>query len=426
MNIAEIHQLFLNCKGVSTDTRNLPANTLFFCLKGENFNGNKFARKALEQGAAYVIYDDIEHDPGHQNAVLVEDSLNTLQDLAYFHRNQFNIPVIGLTGSNGKTTTKELIKYVLAQNFDVLATHGNLNNHIGVPLSLLNIKESTEIALIEMGANHLEEIAFLAKIAAPTMGYITNFGKAHLEGFGSLEGVLKGKSELYDYLRENKGIAIVNGNDKKQMQQSEGLNRYIFGKDKLAQTQLANSINKNGYCTVHIGEVNITSQLTGAYNFDNLNAAVTFGEFFEIPLTDIQRGIASFTPKNNRSQWIKTKNNHILLDAYNANPTSMSAAIQSFIDVKAKAKLVILGDMLELGQYTHEEHQAIIDQLKKGGIDHAILVGPHFCTSTTEGFSAFKNTAEAKNHLANQSIVDHTILIKGSRGIALEQLLDQL
>ena len=426
MNIAEIHQLFLNCKGVSTDTRNLPANSLFFCLKGENFNGNKFTRKALEQGAAYVIYDDIEHDPDHQNAVLVEDSLNTLQDLAHFHRNQFNIPVIGLTGSNGKTTTKELIKNVLAQNFDVLATHGNLNNHIGVPLSLLNIKENTEIALIEMGANHLEEIAFLAKIAAPTMGYITNFGKAHLEGFGSLEGVVKGKSELYDYLRENKGIAIVNGNDKKQMQQSEGLNRYIFGKGELAQTHLANSINKNGYCTVHIGEVNITSQLTGAYNFDNLNVAVTFGEFFEIPLTDIQRGIASFTPENNRSQWIKTKNNHILLDAYNANPTSMSAAIESFIDVKAKAKLVILGDMLELGQYTHEEHQAIIDQLKKGGIDHAILVGPHFCASKTEGFSAFKNTAEAKNHLANQSILDHTILIKGSRGIALEQLLDQL
>ena len=368
MNIAEIHQLFLNCKGVSTDTRNLPANTLFFCLKGENFNGNKFARKALEQGAAYVIYDDIEYDPGHQNAILVEDSLNTLQDLAHFHRKQFNIPVIGLTGSNGKTTTKELIKNVLAQNFDVLATHGNLNNHIGVPLSLLNIKESTEIALIEMGANHLEEIAFLSKIATPTMGYITNFGKAHLEGFGSLEGVVKGKSELYDYLRENKGIAIVNGNDKKQMQQTEGLNRYIFGKDKLAQNQLANSINKDKYCTIHTGEITITSQLTGAYNFDNLNAAVTFGEFFEIPLSDIQKGIASFTPENNRSQWIKTKNNHILLDAYNANPTSMSAAIESFIDVKAKAKLVILGDMLELGQFTHEEHQAIIDQLKKGGV----------------------------------------------------------
>ena len=426
MRIAEIHQLFLNSKRVSTDTRKLPANSLFFCLKGENFNGNKFARKALEEGAAYVIYDDIEHDPGHQNAILVEDSLSTLQALAQFHRYQFDIPVIGLTGSNGKTTTKELIKSVLAQNFEVLATKGNLNNHIGVPLSLLNIKESTEIALIEMGANHLNEIEFLANIAAPTMGYITNFGKAHLEGFGSLEGVVKGKSELYDYLRKNKGITIVNGNDKKQMQQSEGLNRYIFGEAKLAQTQLTNSINKEGYCTVQAGEITITSQLTGAYNFDNLNAAVTFGEFFEIPLSDIQKGIASYSPTNNRSQWIKTKKNHILLDAYNANPTSMAAAIQSFIDVKANAKLVILGDMLELGQYAQEEHQTIIDQLKKEGIDQAILVGPLFCASKTKGFSAFENTDEAKIQLTNQSIIDHTILIKGSRGIALEQLLDQL
>ena len=426
MTIAEIHQVFLTCNGVSTDTRNLRANSLFFCLKGENFNGNTFAKKAFEQGAAFVIYDDIQHDPNHQNAILVEDSLSTLQELAHYHRNQFDIPVIGLTGSNGKTTTKELIKHVLAQSFEVLATKGNLNNHIGVPLSLLNIKQSTEIALIEMGANHLKEIAFLANIAAPTMGYITNFGKAHLEGFGSLEGVVKGKSELYDYLRENKGIAIVNGNDKKQMQQSKGLNRYIFGKDKLAQTQLANGINRDGYCTVQVEEITIPSQLTGAYNFDNLNAAVSFGEFFEIPLSDIQKGIASYTPENNRSQWIKTKKNHILLDAYNANPTSMSAAIQSFIDVKAKAKLVILGDMLELGQYTHKEHQGIIDQLKKGGIENAILVGPHFCAIKTAGYNAFKNTAEAKKHLANQSILNHTILIKGSRGIALEQLLDQL
>ena len=426
MTIAEIHQVFLKCNGVSTDTRNLSKNTLFFCLKGENFNGNKFAKKAFEQGAAYVVYDDINHNPEHRNAILVEDSLNTLQTLAQFHRNQFDIPVIGLTGSNGKTTTKELIKCVLAQNFEVIATQGNLNNHIGVPLSLLNIKESTEIALIEMGANHLKEIAFLANIAAPTMGYITNFGKAHLEGFGSLEGVVKGKSELYDYLRENKGITIVNSNDKKQMQQSEGLNRYIFGKTKLAQNQLTNSINKEGYCTVQAGQITITSQLTGTYNFDNLNAAVTFGEFFEIPLSDIQKGIASYSPTNNRSQWIKTKKNHILLDAYNANPTSMTAAIQSFIEVKTTPKLVILGDMLELGQYAQKEHQATIDHLKKGGIDQAILVGPFFCASKTEGFKAFENTAKAKDYLTNQSILDHTILIKGSRGIALEQLLDLL
>ena len=426
MTIAEIHQLFLKCEGVSTDTRKLTDQSLFFCLKGDNFNGNKFIKTALENGAAYVLFDEVEYDPGHPNAILVENCLDSLQKLAQFHRNQFDIPVIGLTGSNGKTTTKELIKSVLMQRFEVLAAEGNLNNHIGVPLTLLNIKESTEIALIEMGANHLKEIAFLANLANPTIGYITNFGKAHLEGFGSLEGVIQGKSELYDYLRENKGISIVNGNDKKQLQQSKGLNRYIFGEDKLTQNQLYNGIDENGYCTVHTAEQTITSQLTGAYNFDNLNAAVTFGDFFEVSLKSIQKGIASYCPTNNRSQWIKTKKNRVLLDAYNANPTSMSAAIASFMDVKASKKLVILGDMLELGSYSQEEHQVIINQLKKEGIQQGILVGPLFCASKTTGFTAFENSTAAKNYLDKQSIQDYTILIKGSRGIALEQLLDHL
>ena len=426
MNIAELHQIFLGCGTVSTDTRSLQKNTLFFCLKGENFNGNTFAKKALEEGAAYVVYDDEEYTPQHKNAILVQDSLASLQALAQFHRNQFNIPVIGLTGSNGKTTSKELIKSVLEQTFEVVATKGNLNNHIGVPLTLLNIKETTEIALIEMGANHLKEIAFLANLATPTMGYITNFGKAHLEGFGSLEGVVKGKSELYDYLKENKGIAIVNGDDKKQMQQSDGLNRYIFGEAKLVQNHLSNTINTSGYCTVKTGDTIITSQLTGTYNFDNINAAVTFGEFFEIPLDKIQKGIAAYCPSNNRSQWIKTAKNNILLDAYNANPTSMKAALHSFLDLKSKHKMVILGDMLELGQYAQSEHQAIVDILKESNIQDAILVGPLFGTTNAEGLNYFDNTQLVKKHFAKQAIQDHTILIKGSRGIALEQLLDHL
>ena len=426
MNIAELHQILLGCRTVSIDTRTLPKDGLFFCLKGENFNGNTFAKKAFEQGASYVVYDDEEYTPEHKNAILVKDSLATLQALAQFHRKQFDIPVIGLTGSNGKTTSKELIKSVLEQTFEVVATKGNLNNHIGVPLTLLNIKKSTEIALIEMGANHLKEIAFLAQLAAPTMGYITNFGKAHLEGFGSLEGVVKGKSELYDYLKENKGIAIVNGDDQKQMQQSKGLNRYIFGFAKNAQNHLSNTVNEAGYCTVKTGDTTITSQLTGTYNFDNINAAVTFGEYFEIPLSKIQQGIAAYCPSNNRSQWIKTTNNNILLDAYNANPTSMSAAIKSFIDIEAKAKLVILGDMLELGQYAQSEHQAIVDTLKKSNIHDAILVGPLFGTTNAEDFKCFDNTELAKKHLEKQAVKDHTILIKGSRGIALEQLLDHL
>ncbi|MDG1053860.1 MAG: UDP-N-acetylmuramoyl-tripeptide--D-alanyl-D-alanine ligase [Flavobacteriaceae bacterium] len=426
MKIAELHQIFLSCKTVSTDTRTLPKDSLFFCLKGENFNGNTFAKKALEQGASYVVYDDEEYTPEHENAILVEDSLASLQALAQFHRKQFVIPVIGLTGSNGKTTSKELIKSVLEQNFEVVATKGNLNNHIGVPLSLLNIKKSTEIALIEMGANHLKEIAFLAQLAAPTMGYITNFGKAHLEGFGSLEGVIKGKSELYDYLKENKGTAIVNGDDQKQIQQSDGLNRYIFSFAKNAQNHLSNTVNEAGYCTVKTGDTTITSQLTGTYNFDNINAAVSIGKYFKIPLSKIQRGIAAYYPSNNRSQWIKTTKNNILLDAYNANPTSMSAAIKSFINVDAKAKLIILGDMLELGQYAQSEHQAIVDTIKESNIQDTILVGPLFGTTNAEGFKCFDNTESVKKHLVKQAIQDHTILIKGSRGIALEQLLDLL
>ena len=426
MKIAELHQIFLSCKTVSTDTRTLPKDSLFFCLKGENFNGNTFAKKALEQGASYVVYDDEEYTPEHENAILVEDSLASLQALAQFHRKQFVIPVIGLTGSNGKTTSKELIKSVLEQNFEVVATKGNLNNHIGVPLSLLNIKKSTEIALIEMGANHLKEIAFLAQLAAPTMGYITNFGKAHLEGFGSLEGVIKGKSELYDYLKENKGTAIVNGDDQKQIQQSDGLNRYIFSFAKNAQNHLSNTVNEAGYCTVKTGDTTITSQLTGTYNFDNINAAVSIGKYFKIPLSKIQRGIAAYYPSNNRSQWIKTTKNNILLDAYNANPTSMSAAIKSFINVDAKAKLIILGDMLELGQYAQSEHQAIVDTIKESNIQDTILVGPLFGTTNAESFKCFDNTDSVKKHLAKQAIQDHTILIKGSRGIALEQLLDLL
>lgn len=426
MTIPEIHQLFLTCSGVSIDTRTLQNNNLFFCLKGDNFNGNTFSQKAFDQGAAFVVYDDIEFDPHHDNAILVEDSLATLQSLAHYHRNQFDIPVIGLTGSNGKTTTKELIKSVLKQHFEVVATKGNLNNHIGVPLTLLDIKKSTAIALIEMGANHLEEIALLAEIAGPTLGYITNFGKAHLEGFGSLEGVVQGKSELYAFLKKNNGLAIVNGNDDKQMQQSEGLKRYTFGEAKFVQNKLSNSIDKTGHCIVHRADISIQSQLTGAYNFDNLNAAVTFGEFFDIPLHLIQKGIAAYCPNNNRSQWIKTEKNKLLLDAYNANPSSMSAALRSFMELEGKPKMVILGDMLELGEYAHEEHQTIIQLLKDGGIKNALLVGPIFNAIKTEGYYYFENTAEAQDYLKNHPVKEHTILIKGSRGIALEQLLEFL
>ena len=339
MNIPDLYHYFLKSTGVSTDSRTLEKGNLFFCLKGENFNGNQFIQNALDGGASFVVYDDKKFTPESSNAIYVENSLVALQALAKHHRNQFDIPVLGLTGSNGKTTTKELINAVLSQNFEVMATHGNLNNHIGVPLTLLRIKSSTQIAIIEMGANHREEIAFLSELARPTLGYITNFGKAHLEGFGGEEGVIKGKSELYAFLKLNDGKALVNGDDEKQLLQSRELNRFVFGKNATVDLQLTINTNENGFCVVHVNEVEMPSQLTGEYNFGNLNAAVAFGVFFELSLNQIKKGIVSYAPTNNRSQWKSTLKNRLLLDAYNANPTSMLAALNAFVKVKGKIKL---------------------------------------------------------------------------------------
>lgn len=427
MEIARLYQYFKACNGVATDTRKLKHGSLFFCLRGENFNGNRFAQDALDAGAKYVVYDDKDFKPASENALFVENSLTALQALALYHREQLNIPVIGLTGSNGKTTTKELIYAVLSQKFDVLATHGNLNNHIGVPLTLLRMNASTEIALIEMGANHRGEIAFLSEIARPTLGYITNFGKAHLEGFGGIEGVVLGKSELYTFLKETKGRALVNGDDEKQLQQSKGLNQIVFGTKQDKALQMHNSTNKAGFCVVHSNGMDMTSNLTGAYNFSNLNAAVAMGVFFELSPEQIQQGIASYTPTNNRSQWKTTGKNRLLLDAYNANPSSMAAALKAFSSSNNAGKVVILGDMLELGEYSTAEHQSIVDQLENLHFENVYLVGPCFkSTNYPKKFNVFKTTAEVSSALHEHNLEGKTILLKGSRGIALEQLLDQL
>ena len=427
MNISELHLLFKKSSGLSTDTRALKKGELFFCLRGENFNGNVFAQKAVDAGASYVIYDDLNHRPTTSNAIHVEDSLATLQALATFHRKQFELPVICLTGSNGKTTSKELIYTVLSQQFKVHATKGNLNNHIGVPLTLLGIKPDTEIALVELGANHQKEIAFLSELAQPTMGYITNFGKAHLEGFGSIEGVIKGKSELYDFLRTNKGDVLVNADNELQLKQCTGINQILFGRKSNAYYQMTNTIGNEGYCVTTIEGVTIKSKLTGDYNFDNINAAIGFGKFFSLSLEQIKNGIEVYIPTNNRSQWTKTTKNDVLLDAYNANPSSMKAAINSFIGVKASHKTVILGDMLELGDFSIAEHESVIDQLEEAKFDEVILVGALFSSlKKATNRSHFESTLTAKKHLKENPIKGSTILIKGSRGIALEQLLDQL
>lgn len=427
MDSTTLYRFFQECNGVSTDTRQLSEGNLFFCLRGENFNGNRFAQNALDAGAKYVVYDDLNFKPESSKALFVKNSLTALQELAKHHRKQFDIPVIGLTGSNGKTTTKELMYAVLSQKFNVLATLGNLNNHIGVPLTLLNIRSTTEIALIEMGANHRNEIAFLAELAHPNLGYITNFGKAHLEGFGGLEGVVLGKSELYTFLKETNGKALINGEDEKQLKQSNGLPQIIFSTNNEGAINLRNSTTTEGYCVVHYKDLDMPSNLTGEYNFGNINAAVALGALFELSAQQIQQGIVSYTPNNNRSQWKTTTRNRLLLDAYNANPTSMLAALNAFSSQKNKGEIVILGDMLELGEYSNEEHQSIVDHLIKLSFEEVYLVGNYFSsTNYPKKFKVYETITEVANALKISPLLGKKILLKGSRGIALEQLLDQL
>ncbi len=429
MEAKYLYSYFLKSAGVATDSRQIEEGTLFICLRGEHFNGNKFAAEALEKGASYVIVDDLEYFKKDKRHILVEDSLKSLQALAHYHRMQFSIPVIGLTGSNGKTTTKELINSVLSQQFNTTATVGNLNNHIGVPLTLLNINSKTAIALIEMGANHLNEIELLAAIAAPTLGYITNFGKAHLEGFGSIEGVIQGKSELYQFLAKNSGICLINSEDSKQVAGTLNQKIFSFGTSSSA-TVTIQDIDRGADENIVIltEETKIISQLKGAYNFTNVAAAVAFGNYFKIPTAKIKKGIEAYNPKNNRSQWHTTDSNTLVLDAYNANPSSMKAALESFFSSKKEDQVLILGDMLELGSFANEEHQKIVDLIETKNIEEILLIGPEFnkTKTSTSDFKKFDNTTSAIPYLQKKNFENKTILIKGSRGIALEVLKDYL
>jgi UDP-N-acetylmuramoyl-tripeptide--D-alanyl-D-alanine ligase len=425
MDAKTLYSYFLKSSSVITDSRKIEKGTLFVCLRGENFNGNKFAEEALNKGASFVVVDDLEYFKQNDQYILVEDCLKSLQELAHFHRMQFDIPVIGLTGSNGKTTTKELMKSVLSERFNTTATFGNLNNHIGVPLTLLNINSKTEIALIEMGANHKKEIDFLAHITAPTHGYITNFGKAHLEGFGSLAGVIKGKSELYAYLANNNGVALINFEDSLQLEHTNDQKTYSFGNSKDAALIIKNNaIDPEGYLAVSVARELIQSKLKGAYNYPNIKAAIAFGYYFKIPLEMIKKGIEKYTPTNNRSQWLKTDSNTLVLDAYNANPSSMKAALESFLNATKKNHVLILGDMLELGEFSLEEHQKVIDYLSIQKVEYVLLIGSEFKKVQTEdsNFIKFDKTDLAIPYLQKKKFQNKTILIKGSRGIALEQL----
>jgi UDP-N-acetylmuramoyl-tripeptide--D-alanyl-D-alanine ligase len=414
MNIQDIYKLYSKHYLVDTDTRSIRKNSLFFALKGDNFNGNKFAEKALSLGASYAIVDEKEYHT-HPRTILVDNVLETLQQLAKYHRTLLKTPIIGLTGSNGKTTTKELIHAVLSKKFRTTATIGNLNNHIGVPLSLFAMTPDTEIGIIEMGANHQQEIAFLCTLCQPNFGYITNFGKAHIEGFGGVEGVIKGKSELYTFLEENHQLAFINPEDPIQVAKTLNINTLSFDAD-------LKFIDANPFVKLSFDSHHIQSKLIGAYNYTNIAIACTIGRYFNVTDTQIKSAIESYTPDNNRSQIILKGSNKIILDAYNANPTSVKAALENFSAIDTKHKTVILGDMFELGATSLEEHQHIVDLVESLDFDNSYFIGEDFYQTITKK-DTFKTFEDFLVFLKRNPLKQQSILIKGSRGMRLERLL---
>jgi len=418
MEVKEIYSLFQEHSTICTDSRKITKGAIFISLKGESFNGNNYAIKAIQDGCSYAIIDEKEYDV-HHNTILVDNALKTLQDLATYHRNQLNIPLIGITGTNGKTTSKELINAVLSSEVCCYVTKGNLNNHIGVPLSVLEINKQHKVAVIEMGANHQKEIKFLCNIAQPTYGVITNIGSAHLEGFGSIKGVINTKKELYTYIKYNKGYLFVNADDKQILSLSNGIMQTTYGE----------SGDINGLITditpllsIKYNNEIINSNLIGDFQFSNILLAICIGNYFNVSTQNIKRSIENYIPTNNRSQIVKTKKNTLILDAYNANPSSMRAMLNSFSNQQYINKLCILGDMLELGVEATKEHQEIIRLTNELKLD-CIFVGKIFHSLIK---NSFKNKQELVKYIQKKNIYNKTILLKGSRGIGLEQLIEKL
>ena len=427
----ELYNIYKQHPVISTDTRSIAKDSIFFALKGANFNGNTFAEKALALGAAYVVVDEKEFQI-NDKCILVDDVLKSLQDLAHYHRMQLNIPVIGITGSNGKTTSKELLYAVLSRKFKTLATKGNLNNHIGVPLTLLSITSDIEMTIIEMGANHQLEIEFLCNIAQPTYGLICNVGKAHLEGMGGFEGVKKTKKELYDHIRLHNGLAFINADDMNLMEMSSAVERKeFFGSS--TQTRVAGRIiSSDPFLSIEVklkGQSEfskIDSKLVGDYNLNNILASICIGDYFGVELHEMIAGIESYEPSNNRSQAVKMGSNDVIMDAYNANPSSMSAAVMNFAKVNAENKMLILGDMFEMGDESMREHLAMIELVRQLKFNNVIFVGKDFHACKKYEFNFFETTEEAKQYLETIKPTHSTILVKGSRGMKLETLTTSL
>lgn len=423
MEIQTIYSKFLECSSVSTDTRKIEINSLFVALKGNNFDANTFTKEALNKGAKYVIIDN-EDFYIDERTILVSDSLQALQQLANFHRKELKLPIVALTGSNGKTTTKELINIVLSKKYKTIATIGNLNNHIGVPLTLLRLTKETEIGIIEMGANHQKEIEFLCSIAEPDFGYITNFGKAHLEGFGGVEGVIKGKSEMYTYLNSNKKIAFVNLDDKIQNEKTIQLTRFTFSQEDTNADVFIKSITANPMVKVECKDSQIQTHLLGLYNANNINAAITIGQYFKVDKLDIKNALENYVPENNRSQIIQKNGNSIIMDAYNANPSSMTVALENFLQLTETPKIAILGDMFELGESSDAEHQKIVELALNHKEILVYFIGKHFFKTKieTNHIHFFENYEDFSNSF--QNVTNSLLLIKGSRGMALERTLE--
>jgi UDP-N-acetylmuramoyl-tripeptide--D-alanyl-D-alanine ligase len=426
MSIAEIYILFKASTGVTTDTRNIKPGQLFFALKGEKFNANSFAKQGVENGAAFAIIDEKEFAVSDK-CILVADVLKCLQDLAAYHRSQLGTRIIALTGSNGKTTNKELLMRVLATKIKVHATVGNLNNHIGVPLTLLAMPAETEIGIIEMGANHQQEIKELCLIAQPDFGFITNIGKAHLEGFGGVEGVKKGKGELFDYLVANQKTAFINEQDQTLVDMAKARKMVLnvfYGRDEKA-------LKPKAYTPEIIFETPeskiFTAFLSGSYNFDNMQTAYAVGLYFGVPSELAAEAIAGYNPDNNRSQRVELGSNSFIMDAYNANPSSMQASVQNFAELKTeKPKVIILGDMFELGEYAEAEHQALGKQIAGLAFDKIILYGQNMVHALPFNPSAlyFTDKFSLHNYLKDSNLENHIFLVKGSRSVGLESILD--
>ncbi len=429
MKIENIYNIFKECHfTVCTDTRKIVKESLFIALKGEQYNANLFVEEALKQGCKYAISD--EYKGQNKNIILVDDTLSTLQQLAFHHRNQMKANVLGITGTNGKTTTKELIASVLKEKYNIIYTQGNFNNHIGVPLTLLTIKPETEIAIIEMGANHPGEIAQLCSIADPDSGIITNVGKAHLEGFGSFEGVINTKTELYRHLMHKNGTVFVNYDNPILRKHAEMLKTQTYGKssncniiaiETEAKPTLKIKWRKNDENTTQ----EIDTHLIGEYNWENIMAAITIGDYFNLSPDQIKHGIENYYPNNHRSQWLNIGSNNILMDAYNANPTSMQLALNNFFNLPFQNKSIILGDMRELGEYAETEHQAILDILKDKPLNNVFLVGEVFCKlNNNQAFKTFLNVNQLIDYINLNPFTNTTLLIKGSHGIHLEKLME--